>query len=44
MAEKNTLWNSMLKIKPTLKSQTKYKNYRINGGELSYEEWKKKQK
>ena len=38
---KKTLWNDMKKIKPTLKSQTAYKNYRINGGEKSFEQWKK---
>lgn len=38
--KKKTLWDDMLKIKPTIKSQTAYKNYRINGGEKSYEEWK----
>ena len=38
---KKTLWNDMEKIKPTLKSQTAYKNYRINGGEKSFEQWKK---
>ena len=40
---KKTRWQDMLKIKPTLKLQTKYKNYRIGGGEKSFEEWKKTQ-
>ena len=38
---KKTLWQDMLKIKPTLKLQTAYKNYRLGGGEKSFEEWKK---
>ena len=36
-----TLWNDMENIKPTIKTQTAYKNYRINGGEKSYEKWLK---
>ena len=42
MAEK--LWDKMKKIKPTLKNQTAYKNYRISGGEASFEQWKKENK
>ena len=34
-----TLWNDMENIKPTLKSQTAYKNYRIGGGEKTFEQW-----
>ena len=45
MADKNKkkkpLWDDMLKIKPTMKTQMAYKNYRLGGGEKSYEEWKK---
>ena len=40
MAEKKTLWKDMLRIKPTLKLQTAYKNYSINGGEKTFEQWK----
>ena len=40
---KKTLWQDMLKIKPTIKLQQKYKNYRYGGGEKSFEEWKKTQ-
>lgn len=36
---KKTLWDDMKNIKPTLKTQTAYKNYRIGGGEKSYEQW-----
>jgi len=39
--KKKTLWNKMEKIKPTLKNQTAYKNYRINGGEKSFEQYMK---
>ena len=41
IGNKKTLWEDMKKIKPTLKSQTAYKNYRIGGGEKSYEQWLK---
>ena len=41
---KKTLWDKMEKIKPTLKSQTAYKNYRISGGEASFEQWTKENK
>ena len=34
--KKPTLWSKMKKIKPTIKSQTAYKNYRISGGEASF--------
>ena len=45
MADKKpTLWSKMKKIKPTIKSQTAYKNYRISGGEASFEQWKKENK
>ncbi len=36
-----TLWNDMENIKPTLKTQTAYKSYRLGGGEKSYEQWLK---
>ena len=39
--KKKTLWNDMENIKPTLKTQTAYKNYRINGGEKTYEDFLK---
>jgi len=41
IGKKKTLWNDMENIKPTLKSQTAYKNYRIGGGEKTYEQWSK---
>ena len=44
MADKKKLWKDMLSIKPTLKLQTAYKNYRINGGEKSFEQWKASRK
>ena len=39
--KKETLWDKMKNIKPTLKNQTAYKNYRINGGEKTFEQWSK---
>ena len=42
--KKNGLWGKMKKIKPTLKSQTGYKNYVISGGTATYEQWKKENK
>ncbi len=36
-----TLWDDMENIKPTIKTQTAYKNYRINGGEKTYQQWLK---
>jgi len=41
ISNKKTLWNDMQNIKPTIKSQTGYKNYVVNGGEKSFEQWKK---
>ena len=40
IGKKKTLWNDMENIKPTIKSQTAYKNYRIGGGEKTFEQWK----
>ena len=37
----NTLWDEMKNIKPTMKTQTAYKSYRLQGGEKSYEQWLK---
>ena len=42
--KKGTLWDQMKKVKGTLGSQTAYKNYRISGGESSFEQWKKENK
>ena len=39
IGKKKTLWEKMENIKPTLKTQTAYKNYRLGGGEKSYEDW-----
>ena len=39
IGKKKTLWNDMENIKPTLKTQTAYKSYRLGGGEKSYEDW-----
>ena len=41
IGKKKTLWDKMENIKPTLKTQTAYKSYRLGGGEKSYEDWLK---
>ena len=41
ISKKKTLWNDMENIKPTLKTQTAYKNYRIGGGNVTYEDYLK---
>ena len=42
--KKKSLWSKMKKIKPTLKSQTAYKNYVINGGTSDYNTWQQENK
>ena len=42
--KKGTLWDSMKKVKPTLGSQTAYKNYVISGGRSDYQTWQKENK
>ena len=39
IGKQKTLWNDMENIKPTMKTQMAYKNYRLGGGEKSYEDW-----
>ena len=41
IGKKKTLWDDMKNVKRTVKSQTAYKNYRIGGGEKSFEQWQK---
>ena len=39
IGKQKTLWDKMENIKPTMKTQMAYKNYRLGGGEKSYEDW-----
>jgi len=42
--KKATLWSKMETVKKDMGSQTAYKNYRISGGNSSFEMWKKENK